>query len=115
MFPHVFLMNISVVVITYVIPFLLLWFSSPEDFLDQMSPLPPDLEKPDCAKILDLPYSIHAFQHLRVSVLSVLSCTFTYIFLLFSHMYHHCHCPFGFYLSGCPREGKPNIALAFKG
>uniref|UniRef100_A0A672LG77 Tetratricopeptide repeat protein 17 n=1 Tax=Sinocyclocheilus grahami TaxID=75366 RepID=A0A672LG77_SINGR len=38
---------------------------NPEDFLDQMSPLPPDLEKPDCAKILDLPYSIHAFQHLR--------------------------------------------------
>uniref|UniRef100_A0A8C2H5I5 Tetratricopeptide repeat protein 17 n=1 Tax=Cyprinus carpio TaxID=7962 RepID=A0A8C2H5I5_CYPCA len=36
-----------------------------EDFLDQISPLPPDLEKPDCAKILDLPYSIHAFQHLR--------------------------------------------------
>ncbi|XP_016396466.1 tetratricopeptide repeat protein 17 [Sinocyclocheilus rhinocerous] len=38
---------------------------NPEDFLDQISPLPPDLEKPDCAKILDLPYSIHAFQHLR--------------------------------------------------
>uniref|UniRef100_A0A8C0XYZ4 Tetratricopeptide repeat protein 17 n=1 Tax=Cyprinus carpio carpio TaxID=630221 RepID=A0A8C0XYZ4_CYPCA len=38
-----------------------------EDFLDQISPLPPDLEKPDCAKILDLPYSIHAFQHLRNS------------------------------------------------
>ncbi|RXN20836.1 tetratricopeptide repeat 17 [Labeo rohita] len=38
---------------------------NPEEFLDQMSPLPPDLEKPDCAKILDLPYSIHAFQHLR--------------------------------------------------
>uniref|UniRef100_A0A8C1G621 Tetratricopeptide repeat protein 17 n=1 Tax=Cyprinus carpio TaxID=7962 RepID=A0A8C1G621_CYPCA len=38
---------------------------NPEDFLDQISPLPPDLEKPDCANILDLPYSIHAFQHLR--------------------------------------------------
>ncbi|XP_026123771.1 tetratricopeptide repeat protein 17 [Carassius auratus] len=38
---------------------------NPEDFLDQISPLPPDLEKPDCAKVLDLPYSIHAFQHLR--------------------------------------------------
>uniref|UniRef100_A0A671K358 Tetratricopeptide repeat domain 17 n=1 Tax=Sinocyclocheilus anshuiensis TaxID=1608454 RepID=A0A671K358_9TELE len=38
---------------------------NPEDFLDQISPLPPDLEKLDCAKILDLPYSIHAFQHLR--------------------------------------------------
>uniref|UniRef100_A0A672SM84 Tetratricopeptide repeat protein 17 n=1 Tax=Sinocyclocheilus grahami TaxID=75366 RepID=A0A672SM84_SINGR len=38
---------------------------NPEDFLDPISPLPPDLEKPDCAKILDLPYSIHAFQHLR--------------------------------------------------
>ncbi|XP_051503496.1 tetratricopeptide repeat protein 17 isoform X2 [Myxocyprinus asiaticus] len=38
---------------------------NPEDYLDQMSALPPDLEKPDCAKVLDLPYSIHAFQHLR--------------------------------------------------
>ncbi|XP_057213044.1 tetratricopeptide repeat protein 17 [Triplophysa rosa] len=38
---------------------------NPEDYLDQTSPLPPDLEKPDCIKILDLPYSIHAFQHLR--------------------------------------------------
>ncbi|XP_051989819.1 tetratricopeptide repeat protein 17-like isoform X2 [Xyrauchen texanus] len=38
---------------------------NPVDYLDQMSPLPPDLEKPDCAKITDLPYSIHAFQHLR--------------------------------------------------
>ncbi|TRY65425.1 hypothetical protein DNTS_021895 [Danionella cerebrum] len=37
----------------------------PEDFLDMMAPLPPDLEKPDCAKVFDLPYSIHAFQHLR--------------------------------------------------
>ncbi|KAL2088935.1 hypothetical protein ACEWY4_015834 [Coilia grayii] len=36
-----------------------------EDFVDHRSPLPPDLEKPDCAKIFDLPYSIHAFQHLR--------------------------------------------------
>ncbi|XP_051560708.1 tetratricopeptide repeat protein 17-like isoform X2 [Myxocyprinus asiaticus] len=38
---------------------------NPADYLDQMSPLPPDLEKPDCAKMMDLPYSIHAFQHLR--------------------------------------------------
>ncbi|XP_030621782.1 tetratricopeptide repeat protein 17 [Chanos chanos] len=38
---------------------------NPEDYVDSTSPLPPDLEKPDCAKILDLPYSIHAFQHLR--------------------------------------------------
>lgn len=43
---------------------------SPEDYVDFMSPLPPDLEKPDCAEILDLPYSIHAFQHLRVIILS---------------------------------------------
>ncbi|XP_057703725.1 tetratricopeptide repeat protein 17 isoform X2 [Corythoichthys intestinalis] len=38
---------------------------SPEDYVDLLSALPPDLEKPDCAKVLDLPYSIHAFQHLR--------------------------------------------------
>uniref|UniRef100_A0AAY4EQC2 Tetratricopeptide repeat domain 17 n=1 Tax=Denticeps clupeoides TaxID=299321 RepID=A0AAY4EQC2_9TELE len=38
---------------------------SPEENVDHRSPLPPDLEKPDCAKILELPYSIHAFQHLR--------------------------------------------------
>ncbi|KAJ6667171.1 hypothetical protein lerEdw1_017149 [Lerista edwardsae] len=38
---------------------------SPEDYVDTKSPLPPDLEQPDCTKILDLPYSIHAFQHLR--------------------------------------------------
>ncbi|XP_073715336.1 tetratricopeptide repeat protein 17 isoform X2 [Misgurnus anguillicaudatus] len=38
---------------------------NPEDYLDQTSPIPPDLDKPDCVKILDLPYSIHAFQHLR--------------------------------------------------
>ncbi|XP_076853647.1 tetratricopeptide repeat protein 17 [Brachyhypopomus gauderio] len=37
----------------------------PEDYVDYMSPLPPDLEKPECAEILELPYSIHAFQHLR--------------------------------------------------
>lgn len=73
-----YVINISVIVITYVIPVLLLWFSSPDDFLDQMSPLPTDLEKPDCTKILDLPYSIHAFQHLRVSVLSSI---LTHIFL----------------------------------
>lgn len=45
-----------------------LFFSrSPEDYLDSRSALPPDLEKPDCAKVFELPYSIHAFQHLRVS------------------------------------------------
>ncbi|EMP34423.1 Tetratricopeptide repeat protein 17 [Chelonia mydas] len=38
---------------------------SPEDYIDTKSPVPPDLEQPDCTKILDLPYSIHAFQHLR--------------------------------------------------
>ncbi|XP_072527603.1 tetratricopeptide repeat protein 17 [Salminus brasiliensis] len=38
---------------------------NPEDYVDYMSPLPSDLEKPDCAEILELPYSIHAFQHLR--------------------------------------------------
>ncbi|XP_077480552.1 tetratricopeptide repeat protein 17 [Stigmatopora argus] len=38
---------------------------SPEDYVDLLSALPPDLEKPDCAKVLELPYSIHAFQHLR--------------------------------------------------
>uniref|UniRef100_A0A6I8NVZ2 Tetratricopeptide repeat protein 17 n=1 Tax=Ornithorhynchus anatinus TaxID=9258 RepID=A0A6I8NVZ2_ORNAN len=37
----------------------------PEDYIDTQSPVPPDLEKPDCTKILELPYSIHAFQHLR--------------------------------------------------
>ncbi len=64
-----------IVIIKYVIMVLFLRFSSPEDYLDQTSPLPPDLEKPDCAKILDLSYSIHAFQHLRVSVLSAFSFT----------------------------------------
>ncbi|XP_035011293.1 tetratricopeptide repeat protein 17 isoform X3 [Hippoglossus stenolepis] len=38
---------------------------SPEDYVDPRSALPPDLEKPDCAKVFELPYSIHAFQHLR--------------------------------------------------
>uniref|UniRef100_A0A3B3BDD9 Tetratricopeptide repeat domain 17 n=1 Tax=Oryzias melastigma TaxID=30732 RepID=A0A3B3BDD9_ORYME len=38
---------------------------NPEDYLDPHSALPPDLEKPDCAKLFELPYSIHAFQHLR--------------------------------------------------
>uniref|UniRef100_A0A3B5M345 Tetratricopeptide repeat domain 17 n=1 Tax=Xiphophorus couchianus TaxID=32473 RepID=A0A3B5M345_9TELE len=37
----------------------------PEDYVDSRSALPPDLEKPDCAKVFELPYSIHAFQHLR--------------------------------------------------
>uniref|UniRef100_A0A3B3YHT1 Tetratricopeptide repeat domain 17 n=1 Tax=Poecilia mexicana TaxID=48701 RepID=A0A3B3YHT1_9TELE len=38
---------------------------SPDDYVDSRSALPPDLEKPDCAKVFELPYSIHAFQHLR--------------------------------------------------
>uniref|UniRef100_A0A671Y660 Tetratricopeptide repeat domain 17 n=1 Tax=Sparus aurata TaxID=8175 RepID=A0A671Y660_SPAAU len=38
---------------------------SPEDYVDSRSAMPPDLEKPDCAKVFELPYSIHAFQHLR--------------------------------------------------
>ncbi|XP_074521788.1 tetratricopeptide repeat protein 17 [Halichoeres trimaculatus] len=38
---------------------------SPEDYVDSRSSLPPDLEKPECAKVFELPYSIHAFQHLR--------------------------------------------------
>ncbi|XP_061237168.1 tetratricopeptide repeat protein 17 isoform X3 [Bos javanicus] len=38
---------------------------SPEDYIDTESPVPPDPEQPDCTKILELPYSIHAFQHLR--------------------------------------------------
>ncbi|XP_075401972.1 tetratricopeptide repeat protein 17 isoform X1 [Tenrec ecaudatus] len=38
---------------------------SPEDYIDTESPVPPDPEKPHCTKILELPYSIHAFQHLR--------------------------------------------------
>ncbi|KYO21816.1 tetratricopeptide repeat protein 17 [Alligator mississippiensis] len=37
----------------------------PEDYVDTKSPVPPDLQQPDCTKVLDLPYSIHAFQHLR--------------------------------------------------
>ncbi|KAL6113545.1 ttc17 [Pungitius sinensis] len=37
----------------------------PDDYVDSRSALPPDLEKPDCAKAFELPYSIHAFQHLR--------------------------------------------------
>ncbi|KAK2501086.1 hypothetical protein MC885_004583, partial [Smutsia gigantea] len=38
---------------------------SPEDYIDTESSVPPDPEQPDCTKILELPYSIHAFQHLR--------------------------------------------------
>uniref|UniRef100_A0A8C4IC36 Tetratricopeptide repeat domain 17 n=1 Tax=Dicentrarchus labrax TaxID=13489 RepID=A0A8C4IC36_DICLA len=38
---------------------------SPEDYVDSRSAMPPDLEKPDCAKVFELPYSVHAFQHLR--------------------------------------------------
>ncbi|XP_073900741.1 tetratricopeptide repeat protein 17 isoform X4 [Castor canadensis] len=38
---------------------------SPEDYIDTESPVPPDPEQPDCTQILELPYSIHAFQHLR--------------------------------------------------
>ncbi|XP_069761940.1 tetratricopeptide repeat protein 17 isoform X3 [Narcine bancroftii] len=38
---------------------------SPEEYIDTKTPLPPDLEIPDCTKIMELPFSIHAFQHLR--------------------------------------------------
>ncbi|XP_053305151.1 tetratricopeptide repeat protein 17 [Spea bombifrons] len=38
---------------------------SPEDYVDLHSPLPPDLIQPDCTNIIELPFSIHAFQHLR--------------------------------------------------
>ncbi|XP_069821242.1 tetratricopeptide repeat protein 17 [Dendropsophus ebraccatus] len=38
---------------------------SPEDYVDTHSPLPPDLQQPDCTRIIELPFSIHAFQHLR--------------------------------------------------
>ncbi|KAJ8417004.1 hypothetical protein AAFF_G00282310 [Aldrovandia affinis] len=38
---------------------------SPEDYIDSRSLLPLDLEEPDCSRILELPYSVHAFQHLR--------------------------------------------------
>ncbi|CAL8244280.1 unnamed protein product [Lota lota] len=38
---------------------------SPEEYVDSRSALPPDLERPDCSKIFEMPYSIHAFQHLR--------------------------------------------------
>ncbi|KAM3625402.1 uncharacterized protein V6R79_011527 [Siganus canaliculatus] len=37
----------------------------PEVYVDSRSAVPPDLEKPDCARVFELPYSIHAFQHLR--------------------------------------------------
>ncbi|OCT83665.1 hypothetical protein XELAEV_18021807mg [Xenopus laevis] len=38
---------------------------SPEDYVDLHSALPPDLLPPDCTKIIELPFSIHAFHHLR--------------------------------------------------
>ncbi|XP_041054062.1 tetratricopeptide repeat protein 17 isoform X2 [Carcharodon carcharias] len=38
---------------------------SPEEYIDAKAPLPPDLETPDCTKTMELPFSIHAFQHLR--------------------------------------------------
>ncbi|XP_062845403.1 tetratricopeptide repeat protein 17 [Trichomycterus rosablanca] len=38
---------------------------NPEHYVDYTLPLPPDLEKPDCAEIVELSYSIYAFQHLR--------------------------------------------------
>uniref|UniRef100_A0A8C5PGN6 Tetratricopeptide repeat domain 17 n=1 Tax=Leptobrachium leishanense TaxID=445787 RepID=A0A8C5PGN6_9ANUR len=37
----------------------------PEDHMDAHSPSPPDLMQPDCTSIIELPFSIHAFQHLR--------------------------------------------------
>lgn len=38
---------------------------NPEDYVDVHSHLPPDLNQPDCTSITELPFSIHAFQHLR--------------------------------------------------
>ncbi|XP_068117922.1 tetratricopeptide repeat protein 17 [Hyperolius riggenbachi] len=38
---------------------------NPEDFIDLHSALPADLKQPDCTRIVELPFSIHAFQHLR--------------------------------------------------
>ncbi|TMS13138.1 Tetratricopeptide repeat protein 17 [Larimichthys crocea] len=38
---------------------------TPENYVDSRAAMPPELEKPDCAKVFELPYSIHAFQHLR--------------------------------------------------
>ncbi|XP_039598651.1 tetratricopeptide repeat protein 17-like, partial [Polypterus senegalus] len=38
---------------------------SPEDYLDSRMPLSPYLAVPDCTTALELPYSIHAFHHLR--------------------------------------------------
>ncbi|KAG8438377.1 hypothetical protein GDO86_008890 [Hymenochirus boettgeri] len=38
---------------------------SSEDYVDTHSSLPPDLMQPDCTKIIELPFSIHAFHHLR--------------------------------------------------
>ncbi|XP_077143209.1 tetratricopeptide repeat protein 17 isoform X1 [Ranitomeya variabilis] len=38
---------------------------SPEDYMDMHSPLPPNLKPPDCTSIIELPFSIHAYQHLR--------------------------------------------------
>ncbi|XP_072905767.1 tetratricopeptide repeat protein 17 isoform X1 [Hemitrygon akajei] len=38
---------------------------SPEEYVDAKTPSPPNLETPDCTKIMELPFSIHAFQHLR--------------------------------------------------
>ncbi|KAM4617579.1 tetratricopeptide repeat protein 17 [Discoglossus pictus] len=38
---------------------------SPEDYVDVHSSVPPDLKQPDCTRIIELPFSIHAFQHLR--------------------------------------------------
>ncbi|XP_048450862.1 tetratricopeptide repeat protein 17-like, partial [Rhincodon typus] len=37
----------------------------PEEYIDTKAPLPQDLDTPDCMKMMDLPFSIHAFQHLR--------------------------------------------------
>ncbi|XP_063294194.1 tetratricopeptide repeat protein 17 isoform X1 [Pelobates fuscus] len=38
---------------------------SPEDYVDMHSPLSSNLMQPDCTNIIELPFSIHAFQHLR--------------------------------------------------
>ncbi|XP_062250147.1 tetratricopeptide repeat protein 17 isoform X1 [Platichthys flesus] len=64
---------------------------SPEDYVEPRSALPPDLEKPDCAKVFELPYSIHAFQHLRgvqerANLTSPLLSKEDPIFIALSHM-----------------------------
>uniref|UniRef100_A0A3P8UNV2 Tetratricopeptide repeat domain 17 n=1 Tax=Cynoglossus semilaevis TaxID=244447 RepID=A0A3P8UNV2_CYNSE len=63
---------------------------SPENYVDSRSTLPVDLERPECAKVFELPFSIHAFQHLRgvqeqVNLTSPLLSKEDPIFLALSH------------------------------